>query len=370
MKILMFFLFIQSLFAAWEINDVSYLYPLPKLSEKDFLLRGSSIGSKGPLYLEDSKHDLMNLVIEFGSPKNIAELFRVVAMRVDPCFKYEVNSKCSKQIRLIWQPKKIEENKYSTYDASMHSFYDLSSNEFKNLLFDLLSLKAKYRVNTYKQPLNIHPGMKKSKVFIYELSNIILKYAGVQNLKRLTFMSMLTKDMWWSFTGMDKQTDGSWVKFKVPRTDRYKQDFFNDEFHDPIGMLGAMTPELKASSDNLTTYLYGSLKQEQITQSLKIISNLENTSKHAPHSTDCVSCHIAEPLKIWIKKSYPREFKKNRSFSSYFKDFFSRHNRYNKLMDKESNKSLRMFGYINDKPSVAQRVINESVDVANLLNSL
>jgi hypothetical protein len=234
----------------WQINDVSYLFPLK--SETDSLLKISSSGTQGELLPQTVLKNIDRLVMSYDAPKDEATSLRVMGVRIDPCFKYvATSSKCSPQLRLVWQPTdKLQTKEAKTYDAALHAFYDLSEEEFKSLASLLKNLKdknAKNGLTTAKLPLGIHPAFnhpKTTSYFIQDLKNIILRFAGEKKLTRITFMRLLTPMIWWEFGGLDKNKNGEWVRFNIPRhpSDEIKQDFFNDDFNIPVAMKGTIIP--------------------------------------------------------------------------------------------------------------------------------
>jgi hypothetical protein len=373
----------------WELNDVSVLMPLP--TEKDsrnFLLSAESTGRNGVLFPETHENSIKDLIISFERPEpdNIYQSIRVVGMRIDPCFKYTTIpfEKCHPQIRLVWQPTAgLNTKKVTTSDGAIHTFYDLTKEEFSGLTKDLMQLKIKnqkYGIYTTGAPLNIHPAFNRQErrhSFNEELKTIILNYAGEKSLTRFTFMRLLTKDLWWSFGGRDKDRNGIWHDTVIPKLSKgdITQDFFNEESHNPTGMRGTVLPDVIEKSDDLSEIVNGySLKNdangvEKLKKSFQKINRIENPNIHSPASLDCVHCHITDATKLWVEKEKPEMYKKVQTgLDVYTQDFISRHNLRNVTNKKAHNKSLRAFGHFESSPSVNQRVINESASVADFLN--
>jgi hypothetical protein len=77
---------------------------------------------------------------------------------------------------------------------------------------------------------------------------------------------------------------------------------------------------------------------------------------------DCVNCHISQPARQLLaeQKAWPslEEEYKNPNYDLT--------NKSTKLL---STKQMRSVGYFNDRLVIAQRVINESAEVADWLNS-
>lgn len=366
---------------SWEVNDVSYLFPLKM--EQDSLLKVTSSGERGELIPQRVLKNIDRLVMSYDAPKDEVTSLRAMGMRIDPCFKYVATStKCSPQLRLVWQPTDNLQSQAKTYDAAIHAFYDLSETEFKELTTQLKLLKLKNAsasVLTDKLPLGVHPGFTNPKTknyFLTDLKKVILRFAGEKNLARLTFMRLLTPMIWWEFGGFDKSKNGEWARFNIPRhpTDEIKQDFFNDDFNVQVAMKGTIIPhrDYMGYPDDFSDVIHGySIYPETaegkklINKSLVTINKIENPKIHSPATMDCVHCHIAEPLQIWLNDKYKA---RATTESAYIQEFKGKHNLSNTTRKNDHNKSLRAFGYFGELPSINQRVINESAEIADELN--
>lgn len=95
------------------------------------------------------------------------------------------------------------------------------------------------------------------------------------------------------------------------------------------------------------------------------INKIENPKLHSPATMDCAHCHIAEPLQIWLNDKYKA---RPTTESAYVQEFKGKHNLSNTTRKNDHNKSLRAFGYFGELPSINQRVINESAEIADELN--
>ena len=367
----------------WDMNDVSYLFPLPQKGENDFLLMPNSQKNQGALFPEKFKEYFKELVISYDAPKDAFQELRVVGMRIDPCFLYDKSAICHPQIRLVWQPLKEMSDFVSTYDAAAHSFYDLNQEEFKKLASDLKALKLKYKVQTHGLPLSIHPAMQNEKTrlaFSQELKNIILNYAGEKNLKQFTFMQFLTKDIWWRFGGFEVLADGSVKNLVIPRlknANEPMQDFFNEDIHNEIGMQGTIMPMMEEGVDNLNDYISAyripdnEIGKKRIIEAFKIINKIENPQVHNTVTLDCVHCHIASPTRFWLETQFKSLLPQEKvSENHYMQNFLAPKNLKNVYFNPQKNKSLRAFGYFDENPSINQRVINETSSVVEKMNKM
>jgi hypothetical protein len=281
----------------------------------------------------------------------------------------------------VWQPLNLKT--LTTYDAAVHTFYNLNQKEFSTLKTKLLALKEKnvsLGIKTDAQPLNIHPALQvpsRRTSFNTELKNIILSTVGEKKLVRFTVMKQMTKDLWWQFLGREK-VNGSWQDMNIPRLTQkdVTEDFFNEDFNTPVGMRGAITPgDSVFPNDDLTKLILGpDIKDDasdikQLKLGLKTINRIENPRIHAPATMDCVHCHITEPTRIWAEHVAPKLVRQNQTTEgAYVQTFGRKHNLTNPTASKTNNKSLRAFGYFGKLPSINQRTINESSAVAEDMN--
>ena len=100
------------------------------------------------------------------------------------------------------------------------------------------------------------------------------------------------------------------------------------------------------------------------------INRIENPRIHSPSTLDCVHCHITESTRIWANKVAKSMVKESETTEGlYVKSAISKkHNLTNVTRSTEHNKSIRAFGYFQNLPSINQRTINESSQVAEDMN--
>ena len=93
---------------------------------------------------------------------------------------------------MVWQPLILSVYGISTLDAAVHTFYELSETEFRQMTSALQDVKAKYGAPTAGLPLGIHPTIARQGLagsFWHHLRQIFLAYSGGSRLSRLTFMT-------------------------------------------------------------------------------------------------------------------------------------------------------------------------------------
>lgn len=356
-----------------DLNDVSILLPLPTPNNWQQLWNGDTQAAKGAILPVSYLKEVPRLI---GQSTNAA-LFpdiKVLGMRVDPCFhEGPTPVQCRRQIRLIWQPLKLEQNITSTFDASLHSFYDLSDEEFKTLLNELTALKKTKAAKNDFLPLGINPFIKQEGLdgeYLLSLRKIILKYIGESNLNRITFMQLFPNEKTWLFGGFDFK-DKKAIPLVIPRLNRNAQVFNNSVSLDrPFWFVGGIKPELPEGIENLKILITDSRviapqDEEEIKAAVKAAFRFENPETHNPGTVDCASCHVAQPARAWATRQYPWfQFDVLHKQDIYKSD---RDLRNLSPMQPHTN-IVRAFGYFMNRPFVAQRTINESAEVIKYIN--
>ncbi|MBV2168955.1 MAG: hypothetical protein KUL82_09625 [Bdellovibrio sp.] len=371
---LLFFLSLQAQ-AAWDLNDVSYLLPLPTVVGGDALLGLEAPGKGGPLLEPILLGRVPILAIDMDREETYQAL-RVIAVRIDPCFPLPTPQSCQKQIRLVWQPLQEGRRRQAhAVDAALHSFYVLSDSEFANLLTDLEAWKTKYPVQTNFIPLQVHPAWAQQgdrSPALRDFQEIIKKYAGRANLTRVTAMVLRGAADMWAFAGFELR-DGQLELFEVPRLKgRLAQSFVNVAVPSDHFAGGGMSPSPKGSDtfDNIVaeSVRLGDGSEELIRQEVKAAYRIENPKNFSPENMDCVSCHVAQPAIQWVLRKRP-ELQVDQLWSSeIYKN--AKYNLTNRSPEVWNTQMIRGLGYFGKNMAISQRVINESAEVADSINLL
>lgn len=365
-------LFTQVSEARWNVNDVSFLLPLPQKMNETTLLDLNSRAVGGPLIPKAFMGTLPPLT-SVMTEEQAADSLRVIGVRVDPCFPLPTPQSCQRQIRLVWQP--IEpgpRNTVQTHDAALHSFYVLEDSEFKSLLADLSVWKAQFNVQSEGLPLQIHPawaheGTKSPALSAFQ--NIILKYAGFKNLSRVTIMVVRGQGDMWAFAGFEVRNQKLQVG-KIPRIDRGSQAFVNFAVPADHFQRGFISP-LPAGPDAFSKTITDSDRvftgnQQLLESELRAMHRIENPHDFNPENMDCVSCHVAQTARVWLENN-----RKDLQIADLFQVHAyknPRHDLSNLSPLLKHTQVIRAFGYFGAEVALSQRVINESAEVADALN--
>lgn len=376
---LLIFLINFSAQASWNLNDVSYLMPLPEKlfpqkAIENTLLNTQTPARGGPL-LSAQEIERLPLLYQGSTRAKLATQLRVMAVRIDPCFPLPTALSCQKQIRMVWQALDLNEQKQvTTLDVALHSFYVLQDEEFNHLLRDLKNWKNKFSVSTEGLPLQVHPAWAREgdqSAALREFQNIITHYAGLENLSRVTSLSKASKNTN-VFSGFNF-LDGQLNLFPIARLKgRLVQGFRNteNEVNEFMGRGIFPAPE---SLDSINTIVAGEKNSEEKTEDvikaeLKAAFRIENPQTFNPETMDCASCHLTQPVIHWAKNKKPDLHLEQIWSSEIYKN--KNHNLTNLTPELGRTDNVRSFGYFNQQITLSQRVINESAEVADQLNKI
>ena len=391
---------------SWELNDVTYLLPLPTQILQSASINAQEVAGGNALIPRDffakaggtdfTTGDIIPRTSGFDSYENLF----VVGVRIDPCFRDHFADACRHQIRMVWQPvDHWADNQPITVDATVHTFYDLSENEFNALLGQLQLIKGEYRVNTGHLPLSLHPGFSKTGATEFQkaFKQTLLGYVDLKHLSRIAIATIGAFELGWTmfsnnFDGktftpvqiFNNQTGQQRIKnpgglnldlatgTTADITARALQYFSTTDIHSSehascayVSSTGALDPV--EQGDQLFAVLKNSNRVtdpksgNQIAQTyLSRAVRIENPAMNLPGTIDCLSCHSATMVKVITSRALglplPRVIATTANVQNTSKYYGDTHN-------------LRMLGYVDSDIQLGDRVIHESAAVADRLNS-
>lgn len=361
-------LFSLSAAQAWTLNDVSVLLPLPARDEIPLLLSTQSRGDRGELLPFEVYQNLPRIVVGADPQVVYQEDLRVIGIRIDPCFTERgAPEGCRHQIRLVWQPVIASGKKSITVDAAMHSFYDLSETDWQSLLNRLRPLAG----NAPDEGLDVHPRIRQqglSGQHWAELKKIVLDFAGAKNLTRVTAMSVDPFGTIWTFSGVDIK-NSLMTRIQIPRAKHVVQAFSID-----LSNLSEFRTSLRPSPENavpwmnLISHSQRALRESpesEIREALRQSLRIENPLLEDTASMDCVSCHIAQNVRLWGERhGFSTDWKKDFAADVFVKPEV---NLENPSRPPGFINRLRAFGYFIDEVSLSQRLIHESAEVLSVI---
>ncbi len=365
----------------WNLCDVSLLFPLDAK-----LLSPADSGSNGPL-LSRALFDRVPPLTDTGVSRNeiYQNQLKLVSIRIDPCPNTFDERLCSPEIRLIWQPvtKDEQTKEWIGEDATLHSFYAISKSEFQEFKVALMKWKMANEqdgLSTSLMPLGVHPALGRGPKR-EALQSLLLKTVGEKNIYKLTFMSLLTRNVWWRFGGIEKN-GGTWARVKIPRITSPFQDIFNSaleenapENNSGLKMNTDITLDIQdyPLEDNLLYltsegFRYNDERDQKVFfEKLSAIDRFRNPMKTNPTTLDCASCHYADNAKFYAESQFPslKNIQTKDAFINPDKTLFDLEN---KTIGPKGTRLVRAFGYFQEKPSIGQRTINDSAMSADWMN--
>ncbi|MDX2012249.1 MAG: hypothetical protein SFW67_18785 [Myxococcaceae bacterium] len=349
-----------------DLNDVSFLLPLPAPHRLDSLLGLAAGGDLGPL-LPRPLYERLPRLVEGQDAGALFDELRVVSVRVDPCFPGSAPPSppsCVKQVRLVAQPVIVDQGVVTTRDATVHLFYSLESARFDGVLRGLFELDELAGTLT-NGPLDVHPVLRRQGLdglYGAKLRTLVLEACGSATLSRVAVMSVDAQGAAWQFTAFDVR-EGGLVDDLIPRLPMLKvqafQEFGNESFRN-----GALVPA--APSDALDLLLSERemrlLDRRSLDKALTSALRIEHPERSSPKTVDCASCHVASRARRNAEAFH-------RVDTTGHVDRFEADGFDLSRVDeaKDDPRALRAFGYFGRASAFSQRTINESAQVAMAL---
>lgn len=352
----------------FDLNDVSFLYPLPA-SARDFddLISMRSAGLGGDLVPQVAFDDFFNTT----SSENV-EASRLVAARVDHCFPGDNGEGCIKQLRLVFQPvlEDADTGVVTTADTNVHTFYTFDDETFERLLHEFKNLKSLAGTATACKPLTVHPVMQQEGLkgaYAQKLKEIITRFAGEENFDH-SAQSFILDPTTATTTRIFKQQDaaGNGIPIAGPNSRgghvsaAVAQN--NVLVAMPMGPFQTRTELLWRLQNN--TLFNGRPSQEEIENAVDETFILDNPLLSNAKTTDCFSCHLAGRVRPGIVNNTSISLPDFVFANEYKNPAFDLTPTFNGLNIEQE----KMFSYTMHIPSVNPRVIHESAEVAEALN--
>lgn len=357
------------------MNDASILFPLENGDTE--LLTATSTGAKGAIL----PREIFDAVCAPTTCADIPRLryasLRVVSVRLDPCAPSMANvtsapEKCEPQIRLVLQP--IANG--SAADASIHAIYRVSAEDVSSLLSEVLTLRGSAPVGWENAPLNVHPIMKKeglSGAFAKGVMAAVLARVGQTALSRVARMDVTQGTASsWTFTAVDVGAAALLTPVPIPVTPAVT---FEQLANDAPGQIAAKNARILGLAGNAFStvtppeVIQPLLDQSDVTApthseaerwaAYEAALRIENPRIHTNATVDCVSCHLASPLRMNVPPA--SGFGARPSSARYVPSSTEM----TTLMNRNPTAfSFINFGYLINE-SISQRTVNETAEVVD-----
>lgn len=352
-----------------DLNDVSFLLPLPSTGREASLLGLAADGAKGPL-LPRRLYDGLPLLVEGQDAGVLYEQLRVVSVRVDPCFPGTAPPeppRCVKQVRLVAQPLHVKDGLVTTHDATVHLFYSLDDATFAAAVKTLFELDGASGGLT-DGPLDVHPVVRRQGLdgpYHGKLKAMVLEACGLATLSRVAFMSVDEQSSAWQF-GAFNVVGGALVDDLIPRLPMLKVQAFQ-ELGTASFRNGALVPA--APNDPLDTLLSERAMRladrRTLEKALTSALRIEHPERSSPKTVDCASCHVASRARRNAETFHQLDSTGHADLYAAPGFDLARRDAVN-----DEPRALRAFGYFGRDSAFSQRTINESAAVAQALEAL
>jgi hypothetical protein len=347
---------------ALGLNDVSVLIPIPSSPAAPGNFAPTDTGARGELLPLAVYEAIPKFGVKPAQGLDYARM-RAVAVRFDGCFAAPSEaSGCAAQIRIVMQPITA---KGATLDSSLHLFYRLTDDELSQVVRELRGLR-KLAPELRDAPLDIIAALLAQGMegpYGVGLHDLVLKYAGEQNLVRMTFFLRAPPAVEeWFFGGFDR-ANGTLTQLAIvsigktnQRVDHptdgipeggYQYDFI------PAGKSPEDTRALQSSASAAAA------SPEALDAVLGAFARIENPSKYGPDQLPCAGCHVATFVTAHARTTL------GKSTRTLPDAFTSKHDLSLKGEAETTASSLRAFGYFDKKPMISNRVVFESAAVVD-----
>ncbi|MBL7545425.1 MAG: hypothetical protein JNL11_16515 [Bdellovibrionaceae bacterium] len=364
--VLMLFISIRSFSQVYlGLNDLTHLLPLPATDHISALLHPRSNGPRGELLPYTLYQKLPRMVPNLDPLMLYQQSWKVIAIRLDPCFVETAPARsCQPQIRLVWQPLLVKEYSVGTIDATLQTFYNLTATEWQALIQQYAQLKnARVRNVRSAQALQVSPQLLNSGyqgAYWKGFSQLVLNYAGTQNLARLTFMNVNAMGNMWVFAGYNIQ-NGMMGLMKIPGIDKNSQVVSATRLGSPEVFLSVVpTP---TGSEHYFNFSKNSevakrtWSPDLIQAATKSAIELENPRRHNSATVSCASCHMTRSVSMLTRGSFP-----SWNWGQILQGivYVGSTDATNTTLSFLRGDSLRMLGYFDRTPVISDRVIHET----------
>jgi hypothetical protein len=305
-------------------------------------------------------------------------------VRIDPCFgnvgPITNPDTCANQLRIVFQSLVINNQTGATQasDHAIHAFYSLTRDQLVELVGQMTQLRIDQGQTADMGPLAVHPLLASQGLqgaFATALNNLIVQYAGQQNLTRFTQVFSPDDFPLWNFRGFDVAADGTTTPREIATLGSATEDTFVNTGGVNLGQnesgLGATTPPTSADNISLLWDLPTAQKAAQPAQQAAVDAafRIANPDDHSANTIDCVSCHLSEPSRLLTAATLGLPTDTNANGFVADPNFVSVTDM-QQTAPMQTTKALNVhvFSYRDDGPHIAARVVNETATVVTYLN--
>lgn len=357
------------------LNELTVLFPLPTTNAAA-LLGPAQVGGKGALL----PRGLFDQLIAVDGLPELYERTRVVAARFIPCLPPPaaaptLSSACTPTIRLSFAVFRPDREEPTAEDVAYHATYALTAQDFEAAIQEILVMGDKYGRPPYDAPLSVHPIMKAQGAdgaVVQAFNALVLRHAGGDNLAEVTLMTEAgfgASGVLWSFAHF-RIEGGAAVQVAIgsmadPESEMSQTVITNEG---TTSIIGAPLPETPFDRSFQVATL-SSASAEELGALVNAAHETLNPDKHGFSTQTCAACHLAEQALHLAKTergvdveasamkyasaAFPLTNADSEAFAQPFRPRFF---------------TMRLLGYMERRPVVSRRVVNETAQAAALVN--
>jgi hypothetical protein len=331
--------------------------PIPASPAAAGALGPTDAGSKGKLLTQAVYNEIPEFGVVPAEGLDYARM-RAVGIRFDGCFPKPAG--CEAQIRIVMQPVT---DKGATLDSALHLFYTLAESELAEVVPELRRLRA-LAPEVQDAPLAVHAGLVAQGLdgaYGAALRELVLKYAGDQNLTRMTFFLRAPPTAFdeWFFGGFDRVA-GKLQALDIVGVGKVNQMVRREDLAD--GYQYELTPSPKVPEDIdvlLTSEKAKAATAEARSAALAALARIENPQKGGPDKLSCAGCHVSTFVRETTRAKHGLDL-------ATLPDAFQSSRDLTRTGGAATTvASLRAFGYFDKQAMIGDRVINESAAVVD-----
>lgn len=378
-----------------DISDVSMLMPIPDLKAPTAVdIPFSSAGGLGVLFSKANfvKLPLLKDILIVQDVGAVYANSYISGIRVDACapgVSADADpKKCGIALmRLVGQIFEEQAHGTEALDFGLHLIYAIKIDEA--FVEDLQNLKKEAKamgVDTTGEALGVHPALrgdyrKNSKAIAWgtKLKAFVLKYAGEKAQIGSSIMVTHQKNntlVWeWAKVPFDSATkrvlepgDKGYDAMKPAlQIGNVQGVHFSHAFTAESGERAGVVSAKSTQVPELEGLLVENIPAPKDSQaSYDAAYKIENPRLLSIPQSDCVSCHVATSYRLFGEKEWGTATSPN-AFPAVSGITGKMQKDIQDFMESELYVVLN-FAYVFDRPSISQRTVNESVEVARFLN--
>jgi hypothetical protein len=348
----------------WGLADVSVLFPMGDEDVPRLLGTVNERGGMPLALLDESVFKLLGTQAPFltetpDRDKHYPKL-RVTSFRLDPCVDgLDPHAPaCERAIRLVMQPAWPVGDGFDVFDASIHLFYALDEDRWTALLADYDAIRS---TNLSGKPLNVHPVLDAEGMdgpFATALNDVIVRYATADTMMRMTFMATGRSGNNWFWGGFDRQADDTFAAIEIAGGGD------EDGFHQHGRDVEIERPAIEGfPTELLDNISLDALDDATITAGLRRLYEIENPRTSNAINTRCAACHLAAETKDHVlTRRMLADLDTPERYTAEGLDLGWPRTGENEGFN------MHAFSWFRGRPTVSQRIVNESAEVVRLLN--